>query len=803
MTTANALARNDRQYSSLVSVDGRTYPLKSASINARAEGGIAATTLAQTYENPYAEALEVLYTLPLPADGAVTGYTIRLGNRVIRGEVRKREEAREEYRKALLTGRTAALIEQERADTFSQRLGSLPPGETAIVEIEVLQPLSFLPGAKDERHSWEYRFPTVAGVRYEGAENRVPDAEKLDVDRAAEGLAVRVEATLLIADPAANRIRPYSPNQQLRAEETGDGIKVILEEGMPLNRDLVVRWAAGQQETGVRTVEGKGLPCDNGRYLLITLTPPNDVMQAVSRDLMLLIDCSGSMSGQPLEQAKTIAMELLHSLEPGDRFEILAFSNKVHRLVSGPVDVKERSVGNALGELRKLKASGSTEMTKALIEALKPLRPGSQRQVILLSDGYIGFEHEVIGEISRRLVPGARVHVVGVGSAPNRTLTKGASRAGCGSELIVGLEEDAKKAAAQLLQATVHPVLMDIAINGSGLMSCAPQKPRDVFAGRPALIFAEVRPEGGRLEISGRIAGNSSPWLHAIDVPPLVSNEKTLGSTPIPIGALFGREAIEDSEIDLTVSRDQSEEIKKRIESLGLRHGISSRMTSMIALSEDPTVDPTDPRRRERLPVEMPAGVSAEGAGLRASRTPGFFSTAPAAMPVAMEAMNRMEYGEPRSSYISFRSKKVLDRITNMLTGSKPEIQEESELQLGEVSIERQAPILIEGARVLYLKDQILVFEFETPVNGFMLPDRRAEISVVFNDGVESRAIVIEKDSSKPGPHVAGLTIRLALRFENSKSWNHKTASIRWPGLLQQANQSVDVDVVIPISLAE
>ena len=117
----------------LVSVDGRTYPLRSARVEARAEGGVAATTFTQTYGNPYQEPLEVLYTLPLPAGGAVIGYSIRLGKRVIRGEVRKRAEAQEEYRKALLEGRTAALLEQERADTFTQKLGCLPPGETAEV----------------------------------------------------------------------------------------------------------------------------------------------------------------------------------------------------------------------------------------------------------------------------------------------------------------------------------------------------------------------------------------------------------------------------------------------------------------------------------------------------------------------------------------------------------------------------------------------------------------------------------------------------------------------------------------------
>jgi Ca-activated chloride channel family protein len=297
MKPLNAALNDLKPHSCLVSVDGRTYPLKSASINARAEGGVAATTFTQTYENPYTEALEVLYTMPLPADGAVAGYTIRLGSRIIRGEVRKREEAREEYRKAMLEGRTAALLEQQRADTFSQQLGSLPPGETATIEIEVLQPLAFLPATEHKQACWEYRFPTVVGVRYESG--RATDSQNLSADRAAEGLAVRLEATLLIADGPADQIKPHAPDQQLNVQPDGSGVRVALEKGMPLNRDVVIRWSAAKQETDVRAVEGKGLPCDNGRYLLITLTPPAAVSNAIARDLTLLIDASGSMHGQP------------------------------------------------------------------------------------------------------------------------------------------------------------------------------------------------------------------------------------------------------------------------------------------------------------------------------------------------------------------------------------------------------------------------------------------------------------------------------------------------------------------------
>jgi Ca-activated chloride channel family protein len=790
MTATSALNRNDlNRHSSLISVDGRTYPLKSASINARAEGGIAATILTQTYENPYAETLEVLYTLPLPADGAVTGYTIRIGTRVIRGEVRKREEAQEEYRKALFEGRAAALLEQERADTFSQKLGNLPPGEIVSVEIEVLQPLAFLPRTKGDRACWEYRFPTVVGVRYEGSGDRVPDSGKLDVDRASDGTPVKIEASLQIADGSAEDTRPYSPGQRIAVREDEKGAGVTLEKGMSLDRDLVIRWSAAKQEVGVRVVDGKGLSRDSGRYILATLTPPDAVGSSVPRDLTLLIDASGSMSGQPLEQAKTVAIEILRSLDPGDRFEILAFANEVRPLISGPADANEKSVDRAMKELRKLQASGSTEMANALVKALQPLRPGSQRQVILLSDGYIGFEREVIGEIWRRLVPGARVHVVGVGSAPNRTLTQGAARAGRGVEIIIGLEDDAGKAAERLLQATVHPVLTDILIEGPGLVSIAPRKPRDVFAGQPALIFAEIKREGGRVTISGRVAGQSSPWTRELDFPRMQlpsqdapQGAKDFPAMSIPIGALFGRAAIEDAEIDLAAcATGESSAIEKEIESLGLRHGIPSRMTSLIAISEDTTVDPKDPRRRERLAVEVPAGVSAEGAGLMRSGT--FLSVA--------EPAERMAFSELAVA-LPGRTRSFIDKLKILRS---PEAPRMAGSLLG--------PIVIEGARVLRVEDQILIFEFETPMDGLILPDDKTEIHVVFDDSGETcSARVLEHESSKSGPYQAGLIIRLALKLEGHKNWHHNAARIHWEGRLQQAGSrmAMDVEIRFPMS---
>jgi Ca-activated chloride channel family protein len=761
----------------LVSVDGRTYPLKSARLEARAEGGVAVTTLIQTYGNPYEEPLEVLYTLPLPASGAVIGYAMRLGNRIIRGEVRKREEAQEEYRKALLEGRAASLLEQDRADTFAQKLGCLPPGQSADIEIEVLQPLLFLPADGKEAPAWEYRFPTVAGVRYEGAPGRVPDAEKLDVDRpGSEGTPVRLEASLLIADGPGEIIRPCAPWQKVDVENDGGGARVALREGMKLDRDLVVRWSAVQAEVGVRFLEGRGLPCDDGRYALITITPPATVAKGLARDLTILIDASGSMSGKPLERAKIVTEELLRSLDPGDRFEILAFANSVQRLAPGPVEAEEKNLSQALAALKRLDADGSTEMTQAIVAALAPLRGDSQRQVILISDGYIGFESEVIGEIMRRLVSSARLHTVGIGSAPNRTLTRGAARAGRGIEILVGDDDDARAASRHLLLATVRPVLTDIEVKGEALIAMAPARPKDVLAGQPIIVTAEISAAGGRVDICGKLAGRHDPWVHTLEIPGTQqARESSFPATTLPVGALFGREAIEDAELRLAAAGAGGEAAacEAGIEKLGLRHGIASRQTSLIAISEDPAVDPKNPRRREHLAVELPAEVSAEGVGLVSRTIPC------ASMPTLMARMAGPRIGAHRMMEAEMPFEANLMPADE---SAEYELSRSGEYSAGYhwEGVRTSGWLEIFGARVLLLEGPRILFEFEAPAEGFTLPYDGANVNVSFSDGLMCGATMDCRESSSHGPHHAGLTVRMALRLEDQYSWHHYEAQITW-----------------------
>ena len=765
----------------LVTVDGRAYPLVSAAITARAEGGLARTALVQEFRNPCDQPLEVLYTLPLPADGAVIGCTFRIGERVFRGVIEKREQARETYERAILEGRTASLIEEDRADTFSQRLGAIPPGQSVTVEIDVLHRIDFAPAMGGEPPRWEYRFPTVVGVRYEGGPGRVTDAERLDVDRAGEGeIPTRVELDLTVADGSPDALRATSTTHDIVCAGSDGVTKIQLRHGARLDRDLVVRWAATSEQVGVRIVEGPGLPGDEGRYALLTLTPPAVPEHAMRRDVTVLLDASGSMSGKPFDVARTVLSGLLEGLEPGDRFEVIAFSNAPVRLTRGLMDVRPEEVGKMVRALAALEADGGTEMLGALAEALEPLRPDSQRQVVLVTDGYIGFESEVIGRILRELPEGARLHTVSVGAAPNRTLTRGAARAGRGAEVFAFDEPSAHEAADRLCRATVRPVLTEIRLGGPALESHSPARPRDVFAGQPLVLALEVKPQGGTLDVSGLQSGTGERRIWRVAIPaervaPDARPAHGVAGTPLPIGALYGREAIADLELEVAKRGAEGSDLDFRIEQSGLRHQIASRMTSLVAVADQPSTDPGATRRRERLPVELPAGVSAQAVGLYRG---GLIKAQVASAPGAAMFLGAIRGGPARERRLPFEWSKS---VRHMLEAT-------------------EAPgdsIEIEGGRVVRAAEGFLTVEFESPLDGFLLPDGVVDLRP---DGGRRRvARMVPGDSGPRGPHPVGSTVRLTLAVSGNSKWLWaRTVELRWPW---RPAESTDKPVWIVLTL--
>jgi Ca-activated chloride channel homolog len=601
----------------LVARDGRVMPLRGVSLRAQARGGVARVVLEQRFENPYPEALHVTYLMPLPAEAAVSGYAFALGGKRIVGEVDKKQRARQRFEQAIVEGKTAGLVEQERSSLFTQELGNVPPGAEVVAELTIDQKLLWR-----REGMWEWRFPTAVGPRYMGAPGEVADAARLEVPVAERGgrwsgpergIDARLALSLAIRDVLPSASPPESPSHRLRSSAAGSCVDVSLasEDGARLDRDVVVRWPVAGGAVGTSLDLGRPAG-QRDSYGLLTLVPPEVRWQRPARrDLILLLDTSGSMDGDPLRQLKRTALALIDSLGGGDTLEMIEFSSTARRWNRGAREATSATKREARSWVEGLSAGGGTEMVSGMLEALAPLTERSQRQVILMTDGYIGGERQVIAQVMQKLPRGScRVHVVGVGSSVNRTLTSGVARAGAGVELILAPGEDAERLVGGLLARTAAPLLTHVEVKGNALLANAPAYLPDLYAGSPALISLQLRAEGGSLEVTGH--GADGPWRAQVTVPACEEGQGTQA-----LAALFARETVEDLELAHATTTTDHAAIDRAIEDLGLRFQISTRLTTWVAVSQEATVDPSRPGRRDVVAHEVPQGVSVAGLGLR------------------------------------------------------------------------------------------------------------------------------------------------------------------------------------------
>ena len=629
MTPANV--EDDRRGASFVDASGRPLVLAGATLSVTAAGGVARSVLEQRFENPYPETLRVTYKLPLPADGAVSGFDFQIGARHVTGEVDTKGQARERFERAISEGRTAALLDEERSSVFTETIGNVPPGATIVVRITVDQRLAWL-----DEGAWEYRFPTVIGPRYRSASTTPEEHARVAVPTVTTDTGHRMALSVDVRDRLPSGARVESPSHRLGAN--GDGTHGLASaKGEKLDRDVVVRWGAAEPAVGVRVAVARperGRPHAADAYALLTVVPPapRKDLRAVPRDLVILLDTSGSMAGLPLSAAKRIVGLAIDSLGADDSLELIEFSDAPRRFRPGAMPATPALKREAAAWLAGLEASGCTDMRTAVLDALRSLRHGAQRQVVLVTDGYIDGERELVELMAERMPAGCRFHVVGVGAAVNRTLSSSLARAGRGAEVLADSMEDAERGAARLLARTAQPVLTDVVVSGDALIDHAPELVPDVFMKSPLLCAARVKPEGGTLIVRGQ--GPDGPWQDTIVVPPCQPGEGAAG-----VVALWAREHVEDLETRWTIGRDQSR-IDREIERTGLVYQIATRLTSWVAIDHERSVDPTKGSREETLAQELPLGTLAESFGLRpapmfALAAPAIVAAAPA-MPMGM-----------------------------------------------------------------------------------------------------------------------------------------------------------------------
>lgn len=607
---------------------GARLPLDHTSVDAQVRGHVARVRVRQRFINDHADPIEVTYTFPLPENSAVDDMRMVIGDRVIESEVHTRDRARANYEDARAAGHTAALLEQERPNVFTQSVANVAAGEAIEVEIAYLQILTQDAGMQ------EFVFPMVVGPRFipgtptgtqSGTGTRpdtdqVPDASRITPPIVGEGQRSGNDVSLTLDVDAGLEIESWdAPTHTVTGAASKHGFAVRLADAKTIpNRDFVIRWRTGSAKPRASLFLGPLDASGNGHFELLVQPPRLDVEELVGRrEMVFVIDRSGSMSGVPLALAKLTLREALGRMRPVDTFDIVGFESGAQRLFGTPRPANQHNLVLAERFVDGLQAGGGTMMADAVEAALAPdIHAGRTRYVFFLTDGFIGNEAEIFqgaAHFVERTVEGggrARVFGVGIGSSPNHELIAGLSRAGDGVPLYVSNREHPDRIVDHYYRYVDHPVLEDLRVDWGGLVvdSIYPIELPDLFASHTVVMHGRYRgTPSAPVRVAARVPGTSDAVEIAVDVSPSVVDDRILST-------LWAREKIADLTA-LTWDRGlDHHEARREITQLGLAYHLVTAYTSLVAVDRSRTVGDGDPSHVVQ-PVEVPEDVDAMMAG--------------------------------------------------------------------------------------------------------------------------------------------------------------------------------------------
>lgn len=589
-------------------------PLKHTDVKAEISGFISRVIVTQEFENNFSEKIEAVYTFPLPQDAAVDDMTMNVGERIVRGKIMRREEARAVYEAAKTNGQVASLLDQERPNIFTQSVANILPGEQVKITLSYVENLKYTNGA------YEFVFPMVVGPRYipgsatgvkaggfSSDTDRVPDASRITPQPTA-GMRAGHEVSLAVTLDAGVPIDVLDSKTHRVDIERPDNRRALVrlqsEAEIP-NKDFILRYdVAGKKiEDALLTHRSS-----QGGFFTLILQPPEKVTaeDVMPKELVFVLDTSGSMSGFPIEKAKETMKLALDSLYPNDTFNLITFAGDTNILFPEPVAATKENMKKAQEFLETRQGGGGTEMMKAIKAALDPSdAQGHVRIVCFMTDGYVGNDMEIIGEVQRHT--NARVFAFGIGGSVNRFLLDNMAKYGRGEVEYVGLNDDGSAAARRFHERVRSPLLTDISIDWAGMpvSDVYPKQVPDLFSAKPVIVTGRFTgAASGVAHLKGMMLGKPFTRDIAIEFP---ESEKQHDVLP----TLWARTRVDDlmsQDFDGAQRGNMKPEVKETITQLGLEFRLMTQFTSFVAVEEMIVTDGGQPRRID-VPIEVPEGV--------------------------------------------------------------------------------------------------------------------------------------------------------------------------------------------------
>jgi Ca-activated chloride channel family protein len=598
-------------------------PLKHTDVKAEISGFIARVVVTQEFENPFKEKIEAVYTFPLPQNSAVDDMTMRIGDRTVHGRIKRREEARAVYEAARAAGQVASLLDQERPNIFTQSVANILPGERVTVVISYVETLTY------EEGSYEFVFPMVVGPRYIPGSpvgkqvgrrapdtDRVPDASRITPAVAPRGTRAGHDISIEVALDAGvpiDGLKSKLHDVDVERPTSHSAVIALRDKAVIPNKDFILRYdVAGRRiDDAVLTHRSDRVDPDGGFFTMI-LQPPERVTarDVMPKELIFVLDTSGSMTGFPIEKAKETMKLALDGLYPQDTFNLITFAGDTSILFPEPVPATVENLRKAQAFIGSREGGGGTEMMKAIRAALDPSDAKDYvRIVCFMTDGYVGNDMEIISEVQQH--PNARVFAFGIGSSVNRFLLDKMAEHGRGEVDYVGLGDDGSAAAKRFHERVRNPVLTDISIDWSGLpvTEVYPKRLPDLFSAKPVIVSGRYTAGArGTIKLKGLVSGGEFVRDIQIELPENQPRHDALAT-------LWARTRIDDlmsQDYKGVQSGNSSEDTREAITQLGLSFRLMTQFTSFVAVEEMTLTDGGEPRKIE-VPVELPEGVSHQG----------------------------------------------------------------------------------------------------------------------------------------------------------------------------------------------
>jgi Ca-activated chloride channel homolog len=591
-------------------------PLKHTEVKADVSGFLSRVTVTQDFENTVANKIEAVYKFPLPQAAAVDDLTMLIGDRTVKGKIMRREEAQQAYDAAKQVGKIASLLNQERPNIFTQQVANIMPGQRIRIIISYVETLKYEDG------SYEWTFPMVVAPRYipaadpqqeeapAAAESQETDASRITPAYAPAGMRAGHDISLEInLDAGVPIVDVNSESHETEVQQINERRAVVrLKDHATIpNKDFLLKYRVAGDTINDAVLTHRS---ERGGYFTLILQPPQRVAaeDVMPKELVFVLDTSGSMGGFPIEKAKETMDLALNNLYPHDTFNLITFAGDTRILFSEPVPATPDNLRKAKKFLADQGGGGGTEMMKAIKAALKPSDSQSHMRIVcFMTDGVVGNDQQILAEVQK--YSNARVFAMGFSSSPNRYLLDNMSAYGRGEVDYVSDAGDTSAVAHRFNERLRNPLLTDISIDWSGLPveDVYPKRIPDLFGATPVILSGRYNGGGkGSIRLKGKIAGQDFVRDIPIELPEAEAEHEVLAT-------LWGRRKIDDlmrQELASTADEKARDQQREEIIQVGLNFRLMTQYTSFVAIDDVVFTGPEVPVP-VNVPVQVPAGTTA------------------------------------------------------------------------------------------------------------------------------------------------------------------------------------------------